>query len=212
MILSRFSESANIFIIFLAFLNYYPYSCTNDLIMEIWKDIKGYEGLYQVSNEGRVKSCDRVIVTNNTIRNYKGRIIKVGRKPDGYIICQLYNTGKVGRFRVHRLVAEAFIDNPDGKEHVDHINGIKSDNRACNLRWCTQKENNNFELYREKQKNKINCSKKVYQYTLDNQLVNTYPSTMEVERVLGFKNPSISACCLGKKNTHKGYKWSYYPL
>ena len=107
---------------------------------EIWKDISGYEGLYQVSNMGKVRSLDRTIVYKNGQRHfYRGKILKPGKGANGYIYVKL---GKNGRDTgVHRLVAEAFIPNPDSKPDVNHINGVKSDNRTSNLEWCTRAEN-----------------------------------------------------------------------
>ena len=174
--------------------------------------VMGYEGLYEVSSLGRVRSIDREIKTINSLRKYKGRILSLTTKPDGYVVCELWVKGKREHVRINRLVATAFVPNPENKPHVDHINGLKHDNRAENLRWCTQKENNNFDLYKEKQKNKINCSKKVYQYTLDNKLVAVYPSAKEVKRRLGYCDANIGRCCNGKQKSSNGYKWSYFPL
>jgi hypothetical protein len=99
--------------------------------MEFWKEIKGYEGLYEVSSEGRVKSLGR-----------KPGIMRPGLS-NGYLKVGLTKDGIRSRFRVHRLVAEAFIPNPDNKPEVDHINGDRKDNRVENLRWMTHQENNN---------------------------------------------------------------------
>lgn len=96
--------------------------------MEIWKDIKDYEGMYQISNMGNVRSL-------MTKKNLKPEIAN-----GGYLRVNLYKDGKGKKFRVHRLVAEAFIPNPDNKPTVDHINTIVSDNRVSNLRWFTYKE------------------------------------------------------------------------
>lgn len=97
---------------------------------EIWKDIKGYEGKYQISNLGRVKSL-----------NYNTKILKYNSDGHGYLKVILYKNNKRKSHRVHRLVAEAFIPNLEDKNQVNHINGNKQDNRAFNLEWCTAKEN-----------------------------------------------------------------------
>lgn len=180
--------------------------------MEEWKDIEQFEGLYQISNEGRVRSLDRDIETSTGTRHYKSNILNKYEKENGYYTVNLYNKGVKENKFIHKLVAEAFIPNPDNKPCVDHINGNNQDNRVENLRWCTQQENNNFELYRQHQTNNPLKSKIVYQYTLDGRLLAIFPSTMEVERKFGFGNTNISKCCLGKTRTSKGYRWSYEPL
>ena len=179
---------------------------------EVWKDIEEYEGLYQVSNYGRIRSFDRwVIGKSNSKRFKKGKILKTVEH-NGYQHIFLYKNGKGKWFYVHRLVAQAFIPNPDNLTEVNHINEIKNDNRVVNLEWCDRKYNVNYGTVKQRiADTKINGkrSKTVYQYTLDGELVAEYPSTMEIERQLGYYNNNISACCLGKLKTAYGYIWSY---
>ena len=119
---------------------------------EIWKSIKDYEGYYEVSSLGRVRSIERTIVKNDgRVTTYKERIIKPHKNNQGYLMVSLYVGGKCKRFLVHRLVAEAFIPNPENKPCVDHINTIRTKNEVTNLRWATYEENNNNELTNKKQ-------------------------------------------------------------
>ena len=106
---------------------------------EIWKPIKDYEGLYEVSNLGRVKSL-------NYRKTGKEKILKNMKNNNGYLVVGLTKNGKRKNYLIHRLVAEAFIPNTEGKPHIDHINTIKNDNSVENLRWVTNKENNNNPL------------------------------------------------------------------
>lgn len=114
---------------------------------EIWKDIKNYEGLYQVSNMGNVRSLDHY-VDHGRWKNHKkvvkGKPLKFKLDKDGYCVLALYKNGSRSYRRVHRLVAEAFIPNLNNYTIVNHINEIKNDNRAENLEWCTIEYNNNY--------------------------------------------------------------------
>lgn len=116
---------------------------------EIWVDICGYEGYYQISNLGRIKSLARITTDGRTI---KDRILKLEKRKSGYVYIMLSKNGNTKVFSVHRLVAKTFIPNPENKEQVDHINTIKDDNRAKNLRWVTGEENMNNPLTKEKLK------------------------------------------------------------
>ena len=114
--------------------------------MEIWKDINGYEGLYQVSNLGNVKNLKRKVKISKTLEKYKEvpeHILKPVKNKCGYLYVSLANNGKVKNFRIHKLVAEEFIPNANKTLQINHINGIKSDNRAENLEWVTCKDNIN---------------------------------------------------------------------
>lgn len=114
-----------------------------DLPNEIWKDIPDYEGLYQVSNLGRIKSLERYVYrpTINVYQKHNTKILKTCLNNDGYRHLHLKNEGKIKDFLVHRLVALAFIPNPENKTQIDHINTVRTDNRVENLRWVTPSEN-----------------------------------------------------------------------
>ena len=173
---------------------------------EIWKDIKGYEGKYQVSNYGIVKSL-------NYRRTGKEQLLKPALQTTGYFSVMLCKPLK--RFQIHRLVAEAFIPNPDNLPQVNHKDEDKTNNHADNLEWCTNKYNSNYGTRVKRICESL--SKKVYQYTLDGELVKEWKSTKECGRN-GFNQQSIVKCCKGgyfhnnkwvNITQHKGYKWSY---
>lgn len=169
---------------------------------EIWRDVVGYEGLYEVSNMGRVRNAKT------------GRIRKYIITTWGYTRVGLLSNGTEKKIFVHRLVAEAFVPNPDPehKTQVNHINEDKTDNRAENLNWMTPKENCNWGTHNERAR-KLNtngkCSKRVAQYTLDGELVKIWPSLNEIERQTGWCHSYISTCCLGKRKSAYNFIWKY---
>ena len=119
---------------------------------EIWKDIKGYEGLYQISNKGRVYSIPRSINKSDGKTQFvRGRILKPYIKQNKYLEADLCTEGKVKRYLIHRLVAEAFIPNPNNLPEVNHKNEVKTDNNVENLEWCTPKYNTNYGTGRQRQ-------------------------------------------------------------
>lgn len=177
---------------------------------EEWKDIEGYENLYQVSNLGRVKSL-------NFKRSGKEKIMKSHVNKVGYVAISLYKSGKDKIHTVHRLVAKHFIPNPDNLPQVDHINTNRTDNRVENLKWCTNEENSNNTITKEHmsegQKGKYgansNRSKVILQYDLNGNFIAKWYGALEIERVLGFKTKHISDVCLGRRKTCHGYMWKY---
>lgn len=109
---------------------------------EIWKDITGFEGLYQVSDLGRIKSLDRITKNYHSGDRYeKGKYLKPGNSHSGYKLIVLHKNGISRTFRLHRIVAQHFIDNHNNKPQINHKDGIKSNNAISNLEWCTAKEN-----------------------------------------------------------------------
>ena len=167
-------------------------------MQEIWKDIVDYENLYQVSNLGRVRSLDRIIVDSRNVRKFKGVDLKKHKKKSGYLTVQL----KHKDFQIHRLVAKAFIPNPDGKPQVNHKDGDKQNNRVDNLEWCTCEENINH-AYKSGLKNgkKVVCVE-------TNDCFNSIKAAS-----LKYKTDAscITKCCKNKINykTAGGYHWEY---
>lgn len=182
---------------------------------EEWVVCEDYP-FYMINREGQVKS------------NLTNKILKTARLKTGYVCVGLRKGGKSYTVRLHRLLAKAFIPNPHNKPHVDHINGVRDDNRVENLRWCTNKENQNFELAkinnsnaRKGKKQSIECvekrakalqksiGKKVNQYTLDGEYVASYNSFNEARRLTGVWDASVRNCCIGRFKQAGGYIWRF---
>lgn len=164
---------------------------------EIWKDIKGYEGLYIVSNMGRIKSLNY---------NHTGeeKIMKTRKRENGYYYLNLCKNNVRHSINVHRIVAETYIPNPENKPYIDHINTIRDDNRVENLRWVTPKENCNNPLTL----GKIRKHKNIYQYTLDNKLIMIWDDYKDIK----YEHSGLYKALKGKYKTYKGFKWSTKPL
>ena len=179
---------------------------------EIWKPVKDYEGLYEVSNYGNVKSLNRVETVGKLIRIRKERILKPCVNSKGYLQVGLCKNGKITNKLIHRLVAEAFIPNTDNLQQVNHKGENKQNNCVWQLEWCTNKYNSNYGTRNERiRKRNTNgkLSKPVSQYTLDGNYIKEFSSTMEVQRQLGYHHTNISLCCNGKYKHAYGYKWKY---
>lgn len=176
------------------------------IMEEEWRDIKNYEGLYQVSNLGRVKSLDRTIVgKNGRVFPFKGKVLKPCKMSCDYEQVILANNGIHKNMLVHRLVAQAFLPNPDNLPQVSHKDETPYHNNVENLEWASAKDNINYGHRTEL------ASKKVYQYTLDGVLIKEWKSTSECGRN-GFRQWSVAACCRGEYKKHKGYIWRYEPM
>lgn len=175
---------------------------------EEWRDIPNYEGIYQASNLGRVKSLERLNARGYRV---KEKILKP-KITRGYYQVELCKNSKVRFYSVHRLVFEAFNGTISEGLQVNHINEIKTDNRLSNLNLMTCKENSNWGTRTERStKKRINGkkSKSVLQFTLDDVLVKEYPSIRQAERETGFNQGHISECCNRKRKTAHGFKWRY---
>lgn len=164
---------------------------------EIWCPIKGYESMYEVSDQGRVRSLKFV----------NERILKPGRDKDGYLQVGLYKNGEGKKCKIHRLVAQAFIPNPQNLTEVNHRDENKTNNSVQNLEWCDRKYNNNYGTRNQMVSMKL--SKTVLQYTKSGAFVREWKSTRDVERNLGYLHTYISFCCTGKRKSAYNFIWKF---
>lgn len=170
--------------------------------IEEWKPVVGYEGFYEVSDWGNVRSVDRDIKTSRGIWHYKGKTLKPQNNGNNHWFVNITCGGNILQMQVHRLVAEAFIPNPNNYEIVHHIDHNPQNNAVENLMWMSD-ENHRGMHTRE------NKSIEVYQYTLEGKLVAIWSSANEVARKLGFSSGNILSCCCGTRKTHKGFRWKH---
>lgn len=170
---------------------------------EIWKDIPNYEGLYQVSSYGNVKSLDRKVNGKWGKMLIKGKLLSLVKEKDGYYVVNLYKNHKTQQFRVHRLVAEVFIPNPNNLPEVNHKNEDKTDNKVDNLEFCTTKYNCNYGNRNRKIRKRIN------QYDLEDNFIKEWESIIQIERELNIFHSRIIEVCRGRRNQIGGYIWKY---
>ena len=185
-----------------------------DLSDEIWIDIKDFEGLYQVSSFGRVRSLDRYVKMFNRwgqqILVFKKGVIIRPCLTRGYKVVLLSDRSRQQKYypkRVNRLVAEAFIPNPNNLPQVNHKDENKLNNRVDNLEWCTVEYNNNYGT--KNQRYEKTCGMKVYQMTLDGKIINKFNSIRGASRETGFDFRNIQHCLKGITKTSYGYKWKF---
>lgn len=183
----------------------------------MWKDINGYEGIYQISNLGNVVSLDRISTKRDRwgkIIDYhlKSKIIKTSHNNKGYSIIHLYKNKKSKTFLLHRLVAEAFIPNPKGLLEINHKDENKDNNCVDNLEWCTRKQNNNYGIQSKDGRRSTSKfrMKKVCQYDHNRNLINVFDGIRLAEEKTGIANQNICKCCQGKVEKAGGYVWKYY--
>lgn len=175
--------------------------------VEEWRDISDYKGLYQVSSMGRVRSLDRVIHTSNgrSIRR-KGMILSLPKRPSGYPSVCLWKDNASTGFDVHRLVAMAFIGNPENKREVNHIDGCKWNNLVENLEWNTSAENRQH-AFKNNLLDPSRCWKgTVIVFDLEGNEVDRLKSRAEILEK-GYSDKCIYAVLSGRKNTHKGFTY-----
>lgn len=171
---------------------------------EQWKDIKGYEGLYQISNFGRVKS----------FKKRKPYIMRAHESLKHYLDSPLTMNGIEKRYRLHRLVAQAFIPNPNNLPQVNHIDGNKHNNHVSNLEWCDNGYNQRHAfangLNSRKKLGESPKAKKICQFTKDGKLIKIWDCCVRIKLEKGWSDGFICMVCKGKYKTAYGYKWKYY--
>lgn len=167
---------------------------------EIWLPIEGYTGLYEASSEGRVRSLNYGC-TGRT------QVLKPIMGKKGYMFVNLYKDGKCKKCTVHRLVAQAFLDNVENLPQVNHIDECKANNAVSNLEWCSAKENINYGTGIARRAAAL--SRPVQQLSKDGTLVAVWPSTMEAWRQTGVNQKNICSCCNGERHSAGGFNWRY---
>jgi len=185
---------------------------------EVWRDIPSFEGFYQVSNFGRVKSLDRTLESKNgRKRLYVGKIHKPKIMTWGYAYVSFYRNGKYKNYSIHRLVAESFLENPLNKQQVNHKDGIKTNNDVNNLEFVTQSENikHSYKIGIRKHPRlglfgKDNPkSKPIIQLSKDGLFIRKYYSLKEVCDTNGYFPQCVGSAASGKTKTSYGYIWKY---
>ena len=190
---------------------------------EIWRPIKGYEGYYEASNMGNIRSVDRIILSTANILHTehtqlrKGRLLKQGNGREGYKLVVLQRDGKKKTFYAHRIIAITFIENPENKPCIDHINGDHTDNRAENLRWCTQKENinNPNTLHKNiatlRNNNASGCKPKTI-LQLDKEtfaVIREIPPKTSFFKDMGYVREYVTSACRNQNKLAYGYRWAF---
>ena len=174
---------------------------------EIWRNIKGYDGLYMVSNCGRVKTLHK----NDSYPHDKNGILKNNVSGNGYYMVALCKNGKVKRVSVHRLVAMAFIPNPNNLPVVNHKDENRKNNHVSNLEWVTQRQNLMHSNVQKKMKAAAvkKQQKAVLMYDRNGQFVCEFESATIAAKAIGSYQQLVSLCCYGKQKFTKGYTFKF---
>lgn len=173
-------------------------------MQEIWKDIKGFEGYYQVSNFGNVKSLYRIVKRGTNYKSVNERILRPYFH-GGYPEVVLTISGNKRTFPIHRLVAEAFIPNPNNLPIINHKDENPSNNCVDNLEWCTYSYNLSYNNIRVK--SAISKRKAIRQYTKDGIFIKEWSHAREAAEALNLNKRAIYECCKGRCKTSGGYIW-----
>lgn len=192
--------------------------------MEIWKNVRNYEKLYQVSNYGRIRSLDRKYKSKLKYQNEitkKGKILKPIITKNGYQCVNLSKNGKTKMFFLHKIIADCFLNKNDFKYEdeqdkknaviekldINHKDENKSNNKVENLEYCTRKYNINYGTHNERKSEKQSIS--VIQLDKNNNIIKEWKSIANAGNILNINKTNISLCCKKKRKTAGGYVWEY---
>ena len=185
--------------------------------MEVWKEIKEYEGVYFISNKGRIKSVDRRIPNTNGVgtRLIKGKILSTTLNNKGYKCVSLHKNGKIKTFTIHRLVALYFIPNPNNYSDVNHKDENKKNNKVENLEWVTHEYNMNYGERAIKASKKLKNTRTLSKNGKARKVINldtgkVFDTILEASWYYNINASGISQCCRGKSSNCGGFKWKYY--
>lgn len=173
---------------------------------EIWKDISEYEGLYQVSNLGRVK---RILFKNRVCIKSKEKILKIQHNKFDYQVVRLSKNGIAKYKQVHRLVAEAFISNPNNLPQINHKDENKKNNKTENLEWCTRKYNCNYGTRNKKISISSKNKGKIVLQLKDDKIIKKWNNIITASRELKINDRNIVSCCKNRRKSAGGYQWQY---
>ena len=190
---------------------------------EQWKDIAGYEGYYQVSTMGRIRSLERWIQDRFGMKapyRIPEKILKPKHSQSGYLFVNLSKGGHAHNQRIHRLVAEAFISNPNGLPSVNHKNEDKSDNRVENLEWCTPSYNNEYGTRTQRSQMNQKHRRNVRMLSLDGEILRIFPTCLSAARYITGEpkgkslrvrvtDNNIRRACRLQRHKSYGYRWEF---
>lgn len=185
---------------------------------EVWKDVVGYEGLYRVSNYGKVMTLGKYVATHNGTRIHQrpSKELSQSMNIHGYMKVMLYLNGHRKEWAVHRIVALAFIENPENKPCVNHIDNNRANNVVENLEWCTYQENSDWSRIQGRKAMTEECRQKILATRIRKPVIGTdsdgneyYFDKVRAVEDMGFDTKSVIDCCKGRKTHFKGFTWRY---
>lgn len=178
---------------------------------EIWRDIPGFEGEYQVSTMGNVRTIEHLVPWRGRLYHVKSKLIKKQIGTKGYIIVRVHKNGVGKTLKVHKLIKNTFHGpNPKDKPEINHIDENKDNNSISNLEFCDSDYNNNYGTRNERIKETLRKQlKPINQYDINHNFIKRWESSIDIQETLGIKSHLITRCCRGVGKTVHGFVWKY---